>query len=64
MKQQNAPYKGPVSLRPLPFDEAVTDLLKVKPMKSCAPLEILDKAVNRLERKQQPKSKRKDEDEK
>lgn len=40
----------PISLAPVPFDEAVTDLLKTKPERKQDKLEALDRAGKRLDR--------------
>lgn len=61
------PYNGhmadhneqPISLAPIPFKEAVGDLLKVKPAKKADKLEALDRAGKALERAtKRPKLKR------
>jgi hypothetical protein len=44
-----------LTLYPLSFQEAVTDLLKVKPIKRRDRLEVLEEAVNRLEGKAEKK---------
>jgi len=50
--------KSRISLHPLSFQEAVADLLKVKPLKRRDRLDVLEEAVNRLEGKPEKKRKR------
>lgn len=55
----NKPHnEQPVSLAPIPFDEAVTDLLKTKPERKQDKLEALDRAGKNLAGKDAESGKR------